>query len=308
MPRADAIHLGLMLSALALAYLLPFELLLLAYAILGPAHYLTEISWLHDRRYFLSARPIALVLVAASVAAATVPSVPQSGLLIWSAFAVGALAISGLKWTQRAVLLLVLGAVTAALAAGQVLIAVTAVLLPTLIHVSVFTLVFMILGAYRAGSRAQAVLVLVYLAAVALILLVPPGPLPRSMPLARLGWQYFGGVAPALGQVLHIPSVIFDSRLTGLLSFVYTYHYLNWFIKADVIGWRHIPVGRLAAIVALSVMATGLYFYDYAKGFTVLLALSLLHVGLEFPLNAVSIRQLAGIAAQGFGRPARVAS
>jgi hypothetical protein len=297
-----------MLSALALAYVLPFELLLLAYAILGPAHYLTEISWLHDRRYFLSARPIALVLVAASVAAVTVPSVPQSGLLIWGAFAIGALAISGLTWMQRAVLLLVLGVVTVALMAGQVLIAVTAVLLPTLIHVSGFTLVFMILGAYRAGSRAQAALVVIYLAAVALILLVPPGALPRSMPLARLGWQYFGGVAPALGQVLHVPGVIFDSRLTGLLSFVYTYHYLNWFIKADVIGWRHIPAGRLAAIVALSVMATGLYFYDYAKGFTVLLALSLLHVVLEFPLNAVSIRQLAGIAVQGFARPARVAS
>lgn len=100
MPRADAIHLGLMLSALALAYLLPFELLLLAYAVLGPAHYLTEISWLHDRQYFLSARPIALVLVAISVAAVTpLVTVPQTGLLIWSAFAIAALAIAGLTWT-----------------------------------------------------------------------------------------------------------------------------------------------------------------------------------------------------------------
>ena len=40
----DAAHLGLMLAALALTYLVPFELLLLAYVVLGPAHYATEIS------------------------------------------------------------------------------------------------------------------------------------------------------------------------------------------------------------------------------------------------------------------------
>ena len=36
--RADILHLGLLLGAVALSYLLPFELLLLSYAILGPAH------------------------------------------------------------------------------------------------------------------------------------------------------------------------------------------------------------------------------------------------------------------------------
>ncbi len=53
---------GLLLGALALAYLLPFELLVLSYTVLGPAHYLTEISWLHDRKYFLPHRGIALLL------------------------------------------------------------------------------------------------------------------------------------------------------------------------------------------------------------------------------------------------------
>ena len=43
-------------------------------------------------------------------------------------------------------------------------------------------------------------------------------------------------------------------------------------------------------------------------GLTVLIALSLLHIVLEFPLNAVSVRQPAGIAAQGFSRQARAAS
>lgn len=113
-------------------------------------------------------------------------------------------------------LLVILGVVTAGLTAGNLLFAVSAVLLPTLIYVSVFTLIFMVLGAHRTGSRTQAALVVVYLAAVAMILLVPPGSLPRSMQLARLGWMYFGGVAPALGQVLHIPDLAFDSRLYGI--------------------------------------------------------------------------------------------
>ena len=308
MPRTDALHLGLMLSALGLAYILPFELLLIAYAVLGPAHYLTEISWLHDRRYFLSAKSIAMLLAAVAVAAVSVSDAPDSGLLIWIAFVGAALSIGGISWAQRAVLAAILVAVTVALVTGRDFVAVAAVLLPTLIHVSVFTLIFMMLGAYRSGSRWQMALVVVYLAAVALILLVPPGAIPRSMPLAQIGYRYFGGVAPALGQVLHVPDLTFDSRSTGLLSFVYTYHYLNWFIKADVIGWRRIPARRLGAIVALSAAATGLYFYDYAMGFTVLLALSLLHVVLEFPLNTLSMRQLAGIAAQGFGRQARATS
>ena len=43
-------------------------------------------------------------------------------------------------------------------------------------------------------------------------------------------------------------------------------------------------------IAAASLAATGLYFYNYAYGFMVLLLLSLVHVLLEFPLNSISHR------------------
>lgn len=308
MPRADAVHLGLMLLALAIAYALPFELLLLSYAILGPVHYLTEISWLHDRRYFLPVKSLtpALAFVALmaglTVAAVAVTSIPVSGLLIWAAFVAGVVAVARISLVQRILMVALTGALTLALASQSTFVALTAVLLPTLIHVSVFTLVFMMVGAHKAGSWTQAMLVLAYLAALALILAVPPAPQPVVPAMAMLGWRFFGGVPPALGQVLHLPGVQFDSRITGLLSFVYTYHYVNWFIKADVIGWRRVPGWRLAAVSILGLAATGLYFYDYALGFTVLLSLSLMHVVLEFPLNALSLRQLAAIAAQGVMR------
>jgi hypothetical protein len=109
-------------------------------------------------------------------------------------------------------------------------------------------------------------------------------------------------VAPALGRVFGQPDLRLDGRLTGLLAFVYTYHYLNWFIKADVIRWTDIPPGRLALMAGISVVSTGLYFYDYALGFSVLLALSLVHVVLEFPLNALAMRQLGEAVRQGLQR------
>lgn len=48
----DQMNILLMLLSAGLAYAIPFELVLISYAFLGPAHYLTEISWLHDRNYF----------------------------------------------------------------------------------------------------------------------------------------------------------------------------------------------------------------------------------------------------------------
>src|ERR1700741_4083291 len=50
------INIGLMLLSLAAAYILPFELFLFSYAVLGPLHYLTEISWLDNKSYFIKSK------------------------------------------------------------------------------------------------------------------------------------------------------------------------------------------------------------------------------------------------------------
>jgi hypothetical protein len=170
------------------------------------------------------------------------------------------------------------------------------VLLPTLIHVSLFTLIFMTLGAYRSGSRMQAALIAVYALAIGLILAFPPSATVVIPAFAEVARDYFGNVALALGRLFGNPGLRLDGRLTGLLAFVYTYHYLNWFIKADIIRWTDIPPGRLALVAGISAASTGLYLYDYALGFSVLLALSLIHVVLEFPLNALAMRQLGDAA------------
>jgi hypothetical protein len=292
MRRTDAVHLGLMLLALGMTYLVPFELLLLSYVILGPAHYTTEISWLHDRKYFLPHRGVAVALAVIAAAAAMIDSASWFGFVMWSAFVVCALFSATTTAAQGVVLLIGAAGLTAIMYTRAPALAVLGVLLPTLIHVSLFTLIFMTLGAYRSGSRMQAALIGVYLVAIGLILAIPPSASSAIPAFAQVGRDYFGNVGPALGRLFGNPDLRLDARLTGLLAFVYTYHYLNWFIKADVIRWTDIPPGRLALVVAVSAASTGLYFYDYSLGFSILLALSLVHVVLEFPLNALAMRQL----------------
>jgi len=51
--RLDNINIGLMLLALLFSRLAPFENFLIAFAVLGPLHYVTEISWLKDRNFFM---------------------------------------------------------------------------------------------------------------------------------------------------------------------------------------------------------------------------------------------------------------
>ena len=181
------------------------------------------------------------------------------------------------------------------------------VLLPTVIHVSVFTLVYMTVGASDRGASRNWVHRDLSVGD-RFILVLPPSATTVIPLLADIGNRYFGDIAPALGTVLGIPHLTFDARITGLLSFVYTYHYLNWFIKADVIRWAAVPKRRLAAIAVLSLAATGLYLYNYVYGFFVLFLLSLMHVLLEFPLNSISIRQLGAAIGGGLLRPARTLS
>jgi hypothetical protein len=295
----DIVHFGLMLAALAAAYLVPFELLLLAYVVLGPAHYITEISWLHDRRYFLPHRGIAIALMVLAVVAVFVTNTSWFGFAMWAALVACAMIAAATTAIEGMLIFMLAVALSALMASSGSSLAVIGVLIPTLIHVSLFTLVFMTLGAVRAASRAQAALVVAYLVALAIILLLPPTAEVRIASFAKATQDYFGDVGPALSGLFGIPGLKLDTRLTGLLAFVYTYHYLNWFIKVDIIRWADVPKPRLVLMIAASLLSTALYFYSYTYGFIFLLALSLAHVLLEFPLDALALRQLGGVAGNG---------
>lgn len=306
--RGNYVHLALMLAALGLAYAIPFELLILARTILGPAHYTTEISWLHDRGYFLKRRTIAAALAVVAVGAALIHDPSWFGFAVVAAFVVSAAAAATRSSTQTALLLLAAVGLAATLLIKWPALAVAGVLLTTLAHVSVFTLIFMGLGAWQAQSRVQLVLIGCYLAAIILLIAFPPSNAVVIPAIADIAHQYASNIGQSLGALFGVGELPIE-RLIGLLAFIYTYHYLNWFIKAEVIRWTNISPRRWAITGVVTAASIGLYFYDFALGFSVVLVLSLMHVVLEFPLNALATRQLVeAIGGSLFGGPPRTAA
>ncbi len=105
--------------------------------------------------------------------------------------------------------------------------------------------------------------------------------------------------------------VIFHSQIGILLmrfiAFAYTYHYLNWFSKTELIMWHKIPKARFMLVIILWVTSLILYRINYPIGLRWLYFLSFCHVLLEFPLNMVSIagifKESISIAKNGFTIP-----
>ena len=165
---------------------------------------------------------------------------------MWLAFVVCALLAAATTALQATALAMVAIWLTAVMAMNGLSLAVLGILLPTLIHVSLFTLVFMVLGAIRSGSRIQAVLVLLYLAAIVLLLLAPPSASTQIPAFAKVGHEYFGNVAPALGRLLGIADLKLDNRLTSLLAFVYS-DYSELVHQSRAIRWTDISRARSAS-------------------------------------------------------------
>lgn len=68
-----AAHILVILLCCVAAHVAPVPTLVLSYVVLGPGHYLTELSWLHDRGYFVARPSVMLAACCMTV----------SGLLIW---------------------------------------------------------------------------------------------------------------------------------------------------------------------------------------------------------------------------------
>jgi hypothetical protein len=329
--QTDFLNIGLMLLSFGVAVSLPFELFLFSYAVLGPLHYITEINWLDERGYFLAQKRDVRWLVGLT-GLVFVPSLygqftgtdlsaALAGLPKWLADGLGlALAryanlLVGLAFGLALVLALVRGQAKkywlAAAMLGLVLLlqiglpahyAFFTLMLPSLIHVSVFTALFMLAGTLRHGTWSGYLSLLAYALCVgALLLPVLDFGHYQASDYARqsYGGSGFPRINQALfwfwGQGADLP--LFTSplalRVQALVAFVYTYHYLNWFAKTSAIGWHRVPRGQLVATFALWGACLGAYAYHYAFGLAVLGFLSLLHVVLEFPLNHKVMGQVA---------------
>jgi len=310
--RINHLNSGVMVASCVAAYAIPFELFLLAYAVLGPLHYLTEISWIHDRRYFVAGNEptrgrglilawLALVgctlavmiygLVAERLLGGAVSPAWEIGLFYLVVVA-AALLIFRTDSTVAAIAIAVTG-LGLLLFSGSPYYGLVAFLIITIVHVLVFTAAFLIFGALRTRSRSGLASIAVYALCLASFFLVVPGA-PAVGDFVRQTYQPFETLNAQLIRILGLgPGTalreIYDSPAGGivmrLIAFAYTYHYLNWFTKTSVIGWNRISKARAGVILALWIAALALYARDYLLGFIVLYSLSVLHVMLELPLN-----------------------
>lgn len=431
--RLDAVNIALMVVSLGLAYVLPFELFLFSYAVLGPLHYLTEISWLHQKNYFVGGGGkgnrwfalIALVLgacitlanfgdtlwdwlfhspmpirfpefgthfiflafgaafvfvlmqgkwqrvlgVAALFLFAVIYPLDQSQttLINHEGVELGGVYVkptdkylaitditlemqNGEKQSNVALLLkrqgpgqwdyvdnplrsmndLVLPSHTATLSVSGALLSVMdgkgfqfgvahaatglffSFFLPTLIHVFLFTGLFMWFGALKSGSTLGLISVACLFVCGALPFFWDPGVgsyvvseaarnsydvsfYDLNVQILRL-FDRMGAVGEA--QTL-VYSSAFGVSVTRFIAFAYTYHYLNWFSKTNIIQWHKVPMLNLSVVVLLWLASVGLYVWDYQTGLQALFFLSFLHVFMEFPLN---VQSLLGISKHYLGR------
>lgn len=333
--RVDLLNIALMVVAWLVALWLPFQLFLFAYAALGPLHYLTEISWLHDRGYFVDRERTAqgrkalvawLVLVAVTMVVLIYGMIAERvlGDAPWPGWEVGLTCLVFLGAAlvvlrdrpMSGAIVLVAAPLLPLLLFGSGFYAAFAFFLLTLIHVLLFTAMFLLHGALRSGSRWGLASCAVYLGCLASLFVVAPGAGPVAAwlresydPFTTLNAQLIRAFGYGHARDL---SEVFESRgglvVMRLIAFAYTYHYLNWFTKTSVIEWHRVSRPRAAAILTAWAVAVGIYAWNFAIGFIVLYCLSALHVLLELPLNHRTIGGIGSELARRLAPPAQVAA
>ena len=291
---------ALMVSAVA-ASVAPLHVFIFVYAFVGPLHYLTEIAWLKKKEFYFRGGTVSQqVYVAIAVALCVVVSVDfyvHRGL---TGYAIGILMVLSLGALVKNPLVLM-----SALAAGFVarffvhgLVIFVAAILPTIVHVYVFTMLFMVSGLVREKRRAGLPWMLgstnpLLLLALPVLLLAARWsyPAPGSYWVhAEAGFSALHGyLVRLLGHNLHPDaSILTDPAAAAVLrflAFIYSFHYLNWFLKTELLEWHKVSRRSWVWIAALYGVSVGCYLWNFVVGFYLVNFLSMLHVFLEFPLN-----------------------
>lgn len=300
--QVDRLNIGLIIAAFLAAFFWPYETFVLAYAYLGPLHYLTQISWLHDRKYFLESRKLAIFLIVPAVLWVVAflelyPfTYPERALFVWVSI-VAALAFTLTKsLTQRMWLVAILLFVGFLLTTKLWWVVFLLTFIPSIVHVFIFTALFMLFGAMKSRSVAGFLAVGLLLCLGVLIVLLPaPSILPPFSPFLEEGTKFFHDLQLALAEMFHLPlDEAGQYRVMRLVGFSYLYHYLNWFSKTKVIGWGEVSRKRGLGIVGAYLILIGIYTMNFTVGFLSALALATAHVFLEFPLNVHSVKGVIG--------------
>lgn len=322
----DYLNIFLMLVSCWLAFLLPFKLFLFSYAVLGPLHYLTEINWLHDRNYFTENKndyKWLTVFGVVSFLGFLVYNSTQDYSILGSYLgtegaqnsnkaSIGSYMLTAATFLAFvcALAMIFFQKVIARLTAALLAIVFALILhdspafvyfiafLPTLIHVLVFTGVFILYGALKNNSNSGLLSFLVFLFCMTSFFWIPYENSDFRIDQGIWNKYLSSGIHFINVDLIAIidPNVGIDIFLSKLglmvqrmIAFGYTYHYLNWFSKTSIIKWHAVPRKKLTKILLLWIVSVLLYWYSYELGVIVLIFLSMLHVFFEFPLNHKSM-------------------
>ena len=318
----------LIVASLVLSFIIPFELFLFSYAVLGPLHYITEINWIKNKNYFITnldtKKWYYLILVFSFIY-----SIPFIARLSWFQEILNEdlliylqtklpLYTNGLLFLSLIIIFSIFWiknrkAQIAAVILGIILVyflrnietykLLVGALMPTLIHVYLFTVLFMIYGNIKSQQRILNLNVVLMLCVPIIILFFNVDPRIDSLAPATVK-NYIDSGFYHLNQI--VSQTLFNNpenqfyfnnlinfKLQIFIAFAYTYHYLNWFSKTTVIGWhRQLTKKKSLIILLVWVASMLLYAYNYQTGLFLLVFLSILHVMLEFPLNTLTLKAI----------------
>ncbi|MES2863619.1 MAG: hypothetical protein V4666_05835 [Bacteroidota bacterium] len=296
------------------AFICPFQTFLLVYAFLGPLHYLTEINWLQQRNYFLENKKniyylFVPILIIGSIV--YIPSLfelkPIIPFLIFFTFLVSIFNLTEdiklyKNWKFIALLIIGIAAFFLSLRGtkqSNYFHTLFSIFLPSLIHVFIFTGIFILSGFLKTRNKWSLLTFITFLTMSILLLyfnynnlILEENILSKYQSFEKLNQVMLSifGEENTSKQSIYFSN--FGVKLMQFIAFAYTYHYLNWFSKTAIIQWYKTTKTKISIIILIWILSVLLYLNNYKTGLYWLYLLSLTHVVLEFPLNITSVKKL----------------
>jgi hypothetical protein len=310
----DNINSFLVVFSFALAIIIPFELFLFAYAILGPIHYLSQIAWLEKKNFFLNNLNRRNFFVAMSTFVAIlffIKFYSDNFLKIElsekyinnfiSTFIFIIFCSAGVLVFQKSyvkIFFLFWGIIFIALILQYVFFyeIIFNILLVTVIHVWFFTAIFMLNGTIASKSKHGLITFVIFLLCSSAFFFIENTHYEISNFVFNiLNLKNFTTLNSVISDLFSLKQRNYlggNNSVQSFIAFAYTYHYLNWFFKAEIIKWHKISRLKIAIVLGFYFVILICYAIDYRLGFFITFFLSIIHVFLEFPLNFLSFRDL----------------
>lgn len=306
--KIDFINILLIIGSALLAFYIPFELFLFVYAFLGPLHYLTEINWLHQKSYYTTNKNdywllIAILLFIGLIVFSPLRNYGRTFLPVFIAFAFFSAFVMQYYETKKSkfigyIISLIISILLFILVQEKTEI-VFSIFLPSLIHVFIFTGLFILIGALKTKSLWAKISLAAFILCTVSLIILPVHSEFSFITNLKLQENYhsFEKINQTLINFFSDNSnTVFTStigiQIMRFIAFAYTYHYLNWFSKTSIIQWHKTTKLKMIAIITIWIISVALYIYNYNLGLKWLYLLSLAHVFLEFPLNFTTFRML----------------